>query len=399
MFFTRKHVAFFAVALVLAGVAFGGSYLLRHRRLSATSSYFAPLGERRLNEDEQHVVALLKPFIEGKPSDFQLYGNFPRVAWKYSLAFMGYGLANIAAIDKDPANRRQVGLWLDNVIQRMTQTPIWEDWRNDGWGEDPLVPSNVMWKGHLNLLYALHHLVTGEEKYAPAFNKLSNLIAEEMRHTECGGALCEPINYYFQCNTVSMLSLRYHDLFYGTDSTDLQQKWLDWARKNLSVPGEPGKDPGAGLYYAVYHPNSGVVDKRLSGYTNAWALTFLHFFEPERAEKIYWNSFKPTFVRQSLNIAYAAEIPGHGIDGLTSLFAAIAAKEMGDRDLFDRLINLFTLAGWERFQPVNPEMMQVGTVTVDFPQSLPLQGPLLFAKTNIGVTNLFRFAQQESTRR
>jgi hypothetical protein len=391
---SRRAIAFGLAALLVVLAVGTAFFLYGHRRFSTTDSYFSQREAGRVNEDVKRTIDLLAPFLNSPPGDFTAYGQFPVAAHKYSIAFTAYALANVAVIE--PRRKPEIARWIDNLIQKMVYLTVWEDWRQKGWGENPLETSNVMWKGHLNLMYALHLLVSGEDKYEGCFHRLSEAIAEEMRHTEYGGAACEAINYYFHCNTVSMLALRYHDVMYGTRYEGLQAKWLGWARDHMVVT---AKDVGhealtnenVGLICAVHHPLSKSTEKRMSGYTNAWAVTFLNFFEPEWARQIY-ASYKSTFITRFWRFAYSQEVPGHGIDGLATLFALFAAKEFDDRDLFDQLVNVLTLAGRERFDSANPEFAAVGSITVDFPTNPALQGPLLFGKTNIGVGNLFKQA-------
>lgn len=391
---SRRAIALGLAALFLVLAVGTGFYLYRHRRISATESYFTQLEAGHVNEDVRRTLEQLTPFLDSPPDSFTFYGEFPVAAHKYSIAFTSYALANVAIIE--PSRRPQVARWLDNLIQKMAYITVWEDWRTEGWGDNPM-QSNVMWKGHLNLMMALHILVSGDDKYEGCFHKLSKSIAGEMTGTEYAGAACEMINYYFQCNTVSMLSLRLHDVIYGTQYEALQAKWLDWAQTNMVVTAADldrhhlSRD-NLGLFYAVHHPLSKTSEKRMSGYTNAWAVTFLNFFDPQRSRQAY-DSYKATFVKRFWRFAYSEEVPGRGIDGLATLFALFAAKEFDDRDLFEQLLNVLSLAGRERFDSANPEFSSVGGLTIDFPSSPALQGALLFGKTNVGLLKLFEHAR------
>ena len=310
--------------------------------------------------------------------------------------------------------------WIDGLIGRMLEERVWGDWRTQGWGRCPLRPYNLMWKGHLNLMYALHLFVSGEATHADAFRRLSADIAGEMRRTPYGGALCQSINYYFQCNTVGMLSLRYHDAFYGTSYTsEIQPRWLAWARDNMLItPGSREKhnefartsqarssgapdlsiwpESAVGCYEAVYHPESTEMGRQLSGYTNGWIATYLNVFDPPAARALYLESFKPTFVREFGEYAFAEEQPGKGLDGMATLFALYAAREHGDRDLMGKILNLLDCATVITYTSVNPELSGSGPVTIDFPSNVPMQGAFLFGKTNIGIARLLEKAPRRS---
>src|SRR5436190_399883 len=101
MLFTRRNVARLAALLVLVGIVSASIFLYRHRRLAPTSSYFEPIGRRSLNADERKVMEMLTPMLNADPSDFEAYAGFPVTGWKYSLAFTGYAIANVVAINRD----------------------------------------------------------------------------------------------------------------------------------------------------------------------------------------------------------------------------------------------------------------------------------------------------------
>ena len=406
---SRRTLALALSALMLVLATGVGIFMYRHRRVSSTDSYFTQLSEGRVNEDVRRTLELLQPFLDADPDNFTTLEDLPGEAHKYSIAFTTYALANIAVIE--PNRRPEIARWIDKLIRRMVYESVWKDWRTQGWGMDPLYPNNIMWKGHLNLMYALHLLVSGEDKYEGCFHRLSQDIADGMRHKdipakEFVGALCENINYYFQCNTVSMLALRFHDQMYGTRYRTVEAEWLKWARENMVV--KPSdliedeekarkvrlslKQDNVGLFYGVHHPLTNIPEKRMSGYTNAWAVTFLNFFDPDWAQQVY-QSYRKTFITGIWRFAYSEEVPDRGIDGLATLFALFAAKEFEDRELFDRLMNVLILAGREKFDSANPEFAGVGTLDVDFATSAALQGALLFGKTNIGVRKLFEQAR------
>ena len=56
----------------------------------------------------------------------------------------------------------------------MKSKRVWGDWIAYGMGDDPISEGNVMYKGHLNLMYGLYQLMTGNEEFAHEYTWLTN---------------------------------------------------------------------------------------------------------------------------------------------------------------------------------------------------------------------------------
>lgn len=403
----RRKAPLLGGGFLILAIAASFFFLIVHQnRPSPTDSYFDQLQKQRLNEDSERNLEVVRPFLESTNfADFSGFEKYPPTAYKYSIAFLAYAVANIGEIDG--TKKAECAQWIDNLIQRMIQPQVYGDWMTNGWGNVdtnlfpeldsklfPVMRQNIMWKGHLNLMYALHIQCSGSDaKYGEYFHSLSENIASEMRNTQYGGACCQSINYYLQCNTISMLSLRYHDLFYGTKFQEkFESRWLNFARKRMF-------DSKKQLFYAVFHPESGVMDERLSAYTNAWIILYLHFFDPKWADEIYPH-YKDAFIRERFGFfAFSVEEtqkdgePPPQLDSLATLFGVMVAKEMGDRPLFEKLLNLLSKAGRTQIDSVNPELAPYRGIEIYVPSNVGIQGPLLFGKVNIGVKELFERAK------
>ena len=79
------------------------------------------------------------------------------------------------------------------------------------------------------------------------------------------------------------------------------------------------------------------------------------------------------------------------MEGLATMFTLFAAKEMGDQALFDKILNLLSKAGRDEYDSGSPE---IGMVEIDLPTCIGIQGPLLFGKTNVGLTRLYAEAHR-----
>lgn len=94
----------------------------------------------------------------------------------------------------------------------------------------------------------------------------------------------------------------------------------------------------SGLYWHQYHPLDDVVETSLSGYTNAWSMVMLNYFEPEYNAGIY-PKWKERFVVEIGPYAYVKEEPGGGVSQLATAYGLLAAREFRDVELFTKLRN------------------------------------------------------------
>jgi len=300
----------------------------------------------------------------------------PQRIIKYSLAWYAYGLASVAVID--PNLRRYAGHNIDVAIAKMKCKQVWGDWEEDGFGSDPIAHQNIMYKGHLNLMYGLYQLLTGNTQYEEEFIDLSNIIYSEIKENPYAGIACEPNNYFPQCNSVAYLSLWVYDRLYDTDYKAVTKPWLDFLQKKLI-------DPETGTFHVAYHPTSHAVKPWVSAYTTAWALTMIHGLNPEFAKKYYPN-FKETFVEVFDNgtkarvreTAHTTDVDG-GV-GAASIFTLVLAKEMNDQELFDQLLNYL--------EPPAKPVIYSGILRYENPTSLLFDELLFLAKVHVGFGEL-----------
>jgi hypothetical protein len=298
--------------------------------------YFDPIGERQLQADEigqlrtnidrYLVMSLSGDTFKGWNTEYQSF-------WKYAISFAAYGMPSAMLID--PENAGQYKVTMDNMIWKMKSKKVWHDFTSNGFGPDPISVQNIMYKGHLNLMYALFQLSTGDLRYSKEFTWLSKQIIEEMNLHHEGfyeGNTCEPNAWFVECNVIGMLSLHIYDKMYGTEYTKNQVQWsVDFIMERM-------RDKGTGLFYRAYIPNHDVVMPQIKGYTNAWVLSFMNVFVPEEMKKSY-PSFKEHLTLEYGPYAAARLALNHEEDQIAQIFALWAAKEFGDVSLFSKLRN------------------------------------------------------------
>jgi hypothetical protein len=340
------------------------------------SAYFAPSGTRELQWDERaqwNWVLSTYATLAASGDTFPWFDEETPYYWGYAIAFTAYGLPSIAAIA--PSERERVHYYLSVMIEKMKSKRVWEGWILNGHGDDPISKHNIMYKGHLNLMYGLFQLVTGDTRYAREYTWLTQRIALEMRkhHEDASyeGACCHPDRWFVQCNAVSMLSLRIYDVLFGTDYTSNEVRWtLEFIQRRMT-------DPVSGLYFQEFHPTFDGVDDRISGNTIAMAILFLHEIDPEGSERAY-RAWKSELVHEVGPFAWVSEVPGGSAGPLATEFGLWAAKEVGDVELFTKLRN--SLDGYGRLTVEGPT--QAGSYAA-LPNYIA-NGGALGAKAHVG---------------
>lgn len=348
----RWRILSLAALLALGGGAWAGARYLPFG-LPDAQRYFDPPGERRLQPDELgQLTDVLNEYrtLSSTGDLFPGWNREQRLAWKYTIAFSSYGLPSAMLIA--PERRPMLGQLFFMMIQKMKSRLVWGDYTELGFGEDPISFQNIMYKGHLNLMFGLYQLTTGDTRYAREYTWLTNQIVDEMRLHHRGvyeGTTCEPDHWFVECNTIGMLSLHVYDRLFGTHYTENEVAWtLDFIQERMT-------DPETGLFYRQYHPSHDVVDTRLLGYNNAWIITFLRPIRPEWSERLY-PVWKRVFVHEFGPYASVDGERGGTSDPIAHVFGMWAAKEMGDVDLYRKLRNASDQLGGLKSDPATGGM-------------------------------------------
>lgn len=371
----------FAVIVLSAMLGFAASSRaeLIEGRLASTDDYFSQIDRHALTPDVNAQLAYMTftDFISplySRGCDFEAWRpkGMPNRILKYSLAWYAYGLASVAAID--PNMRQFAGHAIDIAAAKMRCKEVWGDWEEDKFGSDPIKKDNIMYKGHLNMMYGLYQLVTGSKLYEKDNAKLTRIIYDEIKASPYAGIVCEPDNYFPQCNSVGYLSLWVYDRLHGTNYKSVTKAWLKFLEEDLI-------DPKTGTFFLAYHPESRAVKPWVSGYTTAWTLTMIHGMDPAFAER-YYPKFKETFVEVYDNGAKARiretsnTRDTDGGVGAASAFSLLLAREMGDKALFDQLLN--------HLEPPAEPYITSGILHYKKPSNLLFDELLFISKVHVG---------------
>jgi hypothetical protein len=220
-----------------------------------------------LSPDESLLLQRARAIAAAPVEDFRLLGETRGQhdgGYRYQLAFLGYGLCSVVA--GEPKLRAEGRAIFTRFLQKMEHPTTLAYWKALGYGGDGLTSNNVMYRGHLNLMYALAHDRFGQTCFDDHFHALSRKLFDEIvdQHPIC----CEPDQLFIQCNSVAVLSLYLHDRAFGTSYATVGKRLLAWAREHMPLAGTT-------LLREDYCPSTGTSSARRAGYANAWAITFL----------------------------------------------------------------------------------------------------------------------------
>lgn len=298
-----------------------------------------PSVARALSPDEEVLLSRARVIAAAPLDDFTVLGGSRGTRdshFRYQLAFLSYSLCSI--VRGEPGLRDECrGLFI-RLVEKMERPATLAYWKARRFDGDGLERANAMFRGHLNLMYALARDRFGETRFDAKFHKLSLSLSNEICSVR--PICCEPDHLFIQCNAVAVLSLFLHDRAFDTDYAKAGKRLLTWARENMPLQGTK-------LVREDYRPSTGESSARGTGYANAWTIAFLApvpgLGNDARAMYADWRR---TFV---LSVPFFGLVKG-APDGealsledmltsglLATTFGLLAARAAGDERLHLRL--------------------------------------------------------------
>ncbi|MET7769507.1 hypothetical protein [Nocardia sp. NPDC005366] len=282
-------------------------------------------------------------------------------ALRYQLNFIGYALA-MAQYTRTPAFTGYLAEAQRNAIVKMCDKRVWGYWAAEsliGYARintDPMRHANVMYTGYFGVMLGLYETLNADRTFdrpgslkltwSPRrvhdydFARLSRAIRRNMHAREnCPQYACEPHLIYPICNVFAFNTLVMHDRLHGTDLTGdlvdrIRHSYLHdgWRlRDGRFIPGRLG--PSLTISRPVLGYDAGMV---------AW----LNAMMPDLARDT-WTTIRDRFVdfdgssvrlrgssRARVDLGNYNVVNG---DGMTRIFVATAAAEMGELDLAEAL--------------------------------------------------------------
>ena len=266
-------------------------------------------------------------------------------AHQYELAFMAYTLG-IVQHRFTPAYQDFCRDTIAALIGKMMVPDIWQKWinasrggkvvdpdqeeLNPGW-IDPLKKHNIMFKGHLLQMAALHEALyrtgkyiqpgaftfefkattwgNGNETFVYNLPELARIVHNEYVESGYEGVQCEPNRVYPMCNQHAVLGLIHCDQALGTGfSADVLPKFkAAWQRKGYT-------DLETGSHMRMRWVRQDQIHPSQAAWADGWTGIFMHAWEPGFIESHLPSAARDSSRQSALGQGGRACLLRHGAD-------------------------------------------------------------------------------------
>lgn len=201
--------------------------------------------------------------------------------WKYPIAFSAYGIPSLVLID--PSLYGEACEYMRKLLLLLKDAGAMDEWMRLEFDKDPVTDKNIMYKGHLNLVYGLYQLLTGSTEFEDEYKHMNDIIVTEAKRNaaEHGfwGIECEPDQWFSPCNSIGMLSETVYDRVFGTDQeAEVAMPTWEWLKERML-------DPETMITLFRYHPSCDFAEPYTIG--SLWAESCLHHFGHAEMETAY----------------------------------------------------------------------------------------------------------------
>ena len=292
---------------------------------------------------------------------FDKLDQFREAAFRYQIFYISNSLTLQSGVST-PAMRAYYDEAQDNLMQKMLLHPVWSYWQieniwgNFNWDPNPLPDDNVMYTGWYAAAMGMYISTTGSEKYnAPGSLKLRNkngevayttsfpelcaTLLDNFRRSDYTLFACEPKFIYPICSGFGATALKIHDRLYGSHYwAEIEDKYRH-SLENEFITMD-------GRVTAIRCYRTGV---SVPGLTSAMA---------DAAASFYLNGYIPDLARRSWEVARNSLLSMKNarpvlkkaawdkidfgnykrVPAATNGLFAMAAREMGDHDVADLLV-------------------------------------------------------------
>ena len=201
--------------------------------------------------------------------------------WKYPIAFTSYGFPSLV-MDMPQMADEVIDVFRKHILL-IKDAGAFDEWTRLEFGKDPVSDKNIMYKGHLNLMYGLYRLMSGSTEFDEEYRILNKMIVTETanngKNRGFWGIECEPDQYFPPCNAVGIMSEKVYDLNFGTHyAEEVGARVAEFIHDRML-------DPVTGITMYRYHPSCDFVEPYIVG--DMWATTMLDYYSPEQCQGAY----------------------------------------------------------------------------------------------------------------
>lgn len=245
----------------------------------------------------------------------------------------------------DPSKYEEGCDILKKSLMLLKEAGSFDEWTRLEFGKDPVTTKNVMYKGHLNLVYGLYRLLTGSDEYDAEYHNMMNIIATESirnaRDHGFYGIECELDQYFPPCNSIALNSEKVYDLNFGTNyEEEIARPVADFIDRKMT-------DKDTGFTFYRYHPIHDYAEPYIMC-DQAWTLSMLHYFNKENCEKGFASAKrelyadlkggKECYMKAS---RYAMGLSTDYEQSTMGLYGPLMSREFGDKAFYEKVTRFF----------------------------------------------------------
>jgi hypothetical protein len=266
-------------------------------------------------------------------------------ASRYHLVYPGLGY--FIQIQRDPAWAETLRPQLDTMYRGLLEPRCWRYW-HDELGETtwPLQERNLTYAGRLATFVGFYISIFGEppaprievDGRSTTYHELSESLWKQMRKSPSCGVSCYNHESMVMCNAHMLINNVLHDRLFRTNYATANAAWLETVDEKLLRNGEDGP-----LFFFGTQANEAapVVQNRALG-ADIWSLFLMSAIVPGRIAG--WFGRWRRHISEEGSLAKVAVANWErksefSSDELASAWAFCLAKELGERELAERLQN------------------------------------------------------------
>ena len=263
---------------------------------------------------------------------------------KQAIAYLGCAMASLAYIN--PYQKRDMSYYLHSVVDNLGSKYMADNFNS--------FSSNNITLIQRAFNAGLYHMVSGRDMHNGDFHKFAKAIYRKIlfnKETVQEITAIDTVRSRFEMfpNIMALIALEIHDRQFGTHYSDIKDTVIGCLKEKLL-------DKDTGLFYESYQTGfigyegetvnlkSAWSTKEIKPAVNAMIIAFYNYFEPAEAKKM-WKKYKAMFEQYILQINAEDVTDKLGYSLYTQLAAEseelftalLAAKEMGDREFFDKI--------------------------------------------------------------
>jgi len=267
----------------------------------------------------------------------------------FTLSFSTYALANLAA--QRPDLRAEAAATISRAIEVALTAPLRQPFELEIPAEPatPVLPSSVLYLGHLNLMLGCHRQLVPRSPYRHLHDSLSAALAARFQQEPSGNLPSYPHRRWLPDNTVALASLALHSRLTGSLYAAVGHRWVVRAQRQWL-------DPATGLLASMVDA-AGRPSEEPRGSHLGWSIWFLAQVDSAFARQQYaryqqhhstnlgvlrlYREFASGYETGAGNVDSGPLILGYGIPATAFAFAdAVALGDWRNAQRLRRVISL-----------------------------------------------------------